>query len=386
MFNRDYTYEPLTVRHGARVKLGLAAFGTCLFFIIILSLLSFKSKVYFVDDNEENAVENRVEAAKESTIDAGMPKQCWKNSRRKNKPGLNPGFPIQYIHVPKAGGTTIQESILPWANKRGYHVYLHNGDHDGVWKCPGIIDRGVLMGHRGFGFCDRMQKRYGQNALFLVALREPVSRFRSLFDYFMDNDYPQFAEYHAMWKGKDLSQLIMDAYATLKLKLPIKDPRMRGPIRFMELARQQTNFMCGWDCVSLKSNLTMSEKLDRALDNLMRTDVVVVMEKLDDLIDQLRYHTYLVPTEIKRFPMENTAKGKKSILTKEAADIVAEWSKRDIVLYEMAKKRHESLTNHARKCLEGGKLSPKSDHVVGDDDEDDEDEDADEDKVEDGQD
>jgi len=287
----------------------------------------------------------------DTNSDVELRKECSEVLSRRFKVGLTPGYPIQYIHIPKAGGTTIQESIIPWATKRGYKTYLHNGDHDGSWKCPGAVDRGILMGHRGFGFCEKMLKNYGENALYLVALREPVSRFRSLFDYFMDNDYSFFSSYHDMWKGRNLSDLIIDADRLLGLNLPSSDPRLRSPKRFLELARQQTNFMCGWDCVSLKSNLTISEKFDRAAENLRRTQVVVVMEHLDDMIDQLRFQTNLVPLEVRRFPMENTHKGKKSILTPEAAVIVAKWTRRDTQLYEIAKTFHAQLTDDARSCL-----------------------------------
>jgi len=335
----------------------LAAGSVIVFLVFVFSLLSYswqdpdpiasKPALLIQEEHEEQA---------QAEIDKSMEKDCWKDSQRRYKPGQTPGRPIQYVHIPKAGGTTIQESLIAWATKVGYSKYLHNGDHDGVWSCPRTIERGILMGHRGFGFCDRMQKRYGNNALYMVALREPVSRFRSLFDYFMDNAYPQFVEYHKMWKGKDLSDLVVEAQETLKLKLPPSDPRMHGPIRFLELSRHQVNFMCGWDCVSLKSNLTMDVRLERALDNLRRTDVVAIMEKLDDMIVQMRYHTYLVPSDVTRFPLENTHKGKKSVLTPEASKIIAEWSKHDIALYEMAKARHQELTQHATQCLESGEV------------------------------
>lgn len=332
-----------------------------LVFVFVLAAVAFVSRWYsssqgFYAETGELASDPGPGGDDDDVIDSILPKGCWEKSKRKVRPGWKKGYPIQYIHIPKAGGTTIQESLVQWGRRKNYHKYLHNGNHEGEWKCPGMVDQGILMGHRGMGFCRRMETQYGKNALYIVALREPVSRFRSLFDYFLDNNHPSFKEYHSMWKGKALSDLVVEAQSILDMKLPVSDPRMRSPIRFLQLARHQTNFMCGWDCVGLKGNMTMETKLDRALDNLRRCDIVVIMEKLDDLIDQLRYHTYLVPVGVEKFPMENTHKGRKSVLTAEASEIIARWSQADTKVYEMAKLRHTELTQTARDCLAGGRM------------------------------
>ena len=83
----------------------------------------------------------------------------------------------------------------------------------------------------------------------------------------------------------------------------------------------------------------------------MRTDAVVIMEKLDDLIDQLRFHLTWVPGGIRKFPYENKHSGRRSVLSERATAIIKEWSRIDIELYALAKQRHEELTAVARKCL-----------------------------------
>lgn len=305
--------------------------------------------------------EAETEAEVESSTDgvSFADPECAESSRKRERPGIVRGVPVQYVHVPKAGGTTIQEAMTSWGHERNLHVLLHNGDHEGVWPCPdSVVNRGILLGHRGFGYCQRMQRQYGDRALYVVALREPVSRLRSLFDYFMENDYPFFHKYHNLWRGRELNDVVLEYNRTLNAGLSRSDPRMRGPLLLKGLANQQTAFMCGWDCVAPDvNNVTSRNAIERAMMNLQRTDVVVVMERLDDLIDQLRFHVSWVPRGIKRFPYDNTHKGKKSVLSKEAQDVIREWSANDVKLYNVAFDRHQELTNNARRCL-GSSVPP----------------------------
>ena len=280
-------------------------------------------------------------------------KECEQLSRRRERPGVNKGVPVQYVHVPKAGGTTIQDAFAAWGHAKGLHVYLHDGDHEGVWMCPdALVNRGILLGHRGFGFCQRMQRAYGDKAFYVVAMREPVSRLRSLFDYFMSHNYPFFQKYHALWRNKELNDIVIDYNKTLHENLPRTDPRMRGPTMLRGLSLQQTAFLCGWDCVAGEANnVTRKEAFQRAVDNLQRADAIVIMEKLDDLIVQMRFHTTWVPSNINKFPFDNTHKGKKSVLSAQAQEIVRQWSRDDVKLYRMAVARHDELTSNAKRCL-----------------------------------
>jgi hypothetical protein len=279
-----------------------------------------------------------------------LPEFCRNQSRRAERPGIAPGVPVQYVHIPKAGGTTLQEEMMEWAHSHGVKILLHDGDHEGVWRCSDV-QRGLLLGHRGFGYCQRMERTYGERAFYLVAMREPIARFRSLFDYIMANNFWFFRDYHRHWNGRQLSDLVIEYNTTLSLGLPPKHPKMWGPLRFWSLARQQSGFMCGWDCVSMEHNYTSHQVAERAIANLMRTDAVVVMEKLDDLIDQLRFHLTWIPAGVRHFPYENKHSGRKSVLNAQATQIVTEWSRIDIELYQLAKERAEQLTGIARLCL-----------------------------------
>lgn len=273
---------------------------------------------------------------------------CRQRSRRKDHPG-KPGVPVQYIHIPKAGGTTIQISIRDWTTDYEHYAY---GSRNGNWSCPGNVGRGILYGHRGFGFCRRMVEHFGSRAFYIVSIREPVSHFRSFFDYTMENlADPSSIEYR-LWHNRMLSDLVEEYNHTLSQGLSPTDSRMRGPLRFLNIAKQQTAFMCGYDCIATDKGRHSDEVLlANAFKNLNRTDVVVVMENLDDIIVQLKFHVDWVPSKDHRLRKTNEMLyRKKSKLSREATKIITDWSRLDLQLYELAKRRHAELTYVAEKC------------------------------------
>jgi hypothetical protein len=358
MFNNT-GYSLINPGSRTSLKLNPTTFITIISFVSFILVIGLLSRPAFPNHGEEstlakNLIEDETFTFEDDKKDIKykLP-ECSELSRKKERPGLAKGVPVQYVHIPKAGGTTIQDCFERWGHGKGLHVYKHDGDHEGIWACPeSLINRGILLGHRGFGFCQRMERVYGNDAFYVVAFREPVSRLRSLFDYFLDNNYPFFHKYHVLWRGKELDSIIKEYNQTFALGLPKDHPKMKGPLLLKGLSQQQTAFMCGWDCVAGEANnVSRAEALERALTNLQRADVVVIMEKLDDMIDQMRFHTSWVPTDVKKFPYDNTHKGKKSILSPEASAIVREWATNDVVLYNMAVDRHNELTNEARRCL-----------------------------------
>ena len=255
--------------------------------------------------------------------------------------------------MPKAGGTTIQKALSSWFEGKDKYggVFTHNGDHEKNWECPfRLIKQGVMMGHRGFGYCERAMKT---PTFYTVVLREPVSRFVSLINYFLVTDYAPFEKYKKEWGGRELDSIIKEYNHTLSLNLPKKDPRMHFVNMFIGLANQQTAFMCGYECLNAAQNdYTLHEKLQHALNNLQKTDVVVLMDKLDDFIAQMRFHSVVVPRKVKSFPYENKHKRKPSVLSEEAKQILLQWSWADMELYRVGTAIRDNKMEIVNKCAE----------------------------------
>ena len=53
-----------------------------------------------------------------------------------------------------------------------------------------------------------------------------------------------------LWGNKKLNNLVIEYNHTLSLNLDPKHPAMKGPLKFLAIAKQQTAFMCGYDCVA----------------------------------------------------------------------------------------------------------------------------------------
>jgi len=61
------------------------------------------------------------------------------SSRRLEHPGIDDGPRVQYIHVPKAGGTSIQEAVAGWVKgTEGARLFKYDGNaaRGSSTKCP----------------------------------------------------------------------------------------------------------------------------------------------------------------------------------------------------------------------------------------------------------
>ncbi|KAH9251387.1 hypothetical protein BASA81_010798 [Batrachochytrium salamandrivorans] len=292
---------------------------------------------------------------------------------RPSLPGSPRGLPLQFIHIPKAGGTSLNALLQQYAAARGaafthYHHAALDRQHaspPGVrpamlvraaFDCPAAYPgAGVFTGHRQFGFCRRLLPRARFHA---ASFREPAARLVSEFDYavrrFRDHFDPGGARRSGLvqqyWAARDLSALLLEAHAVRQaLRAGAKDVPLdaqASAASLFAMCRTQTRLL-GDPAGSQARAL-----VDQALDNLDRLDIVLVLDHPDfafrrQVAAQFQRHlAFPVPAAL---PGLNAATADKSQLTPAAAAIVHRWSKYDRIVYERAKQRAGELTLEAEK-------------------------------------
>ena len=276
---------------------------------------------------------------------ASLPLEACQSRRREKAGFTSSRTKLIYVHIPKAGGMSIQYGLQMWARRERLRYLKFDGPFGGSSDAcpPNALTRGVLMGHRGFGYCKGVEQR-GPH-VHLVVFREPISRIVSYYDYsttkYHSDKWDQFP------KGKSLSEIIKRFNATVELEKGERILRYAGS--------QQARFMCGYRCMgpaAVGHPIPEEELLARALENLDLADVVGILERLGDVMPQLRLHLSWVPPGVHGFGRRNEhAKTRKSELDQEAEAILREWSATDLALYKKAEELSLSKAARARECL-----------------------------------
>jgi hypothetical protein len=328
-------------------------------------------KTPFTQDDEETLkdLESKEQNKNTENYDDDVLREC--KLKRSKHPGVYLGPRIQYIHIPKAGGTSIQEALRIWAAESDGRAW--SGTFDGPstdgssTKCPPrALDFTTLMGHRGFGFCKDVEE--SPRGLFtFTAVREPVSRIVSMFDYKTETrNNPNVRKVFGVGSNnkkknnnnnkannneseKSLNDLIKFYNAT-----PEIEP---GEARLRFGGSQQARFLCGYQCLgpsAEKGKYSEKELLNRARKNLQKIDALTVVDRLDELIPQLKLHLTFVPPRFTKWPSMNVAsvsKTKKSMLDDQSKEILRNWAWVDNIIYKEADKLSRIMHERAVACL-----------------------------------
>lgn len=238
------------------------------------------------------------------------------SSRRKDRPMMEGGAAIQYVHVPKAAGTSIQQYMHYKVVKRFNRPHKNIAKRKHPERCP-EDDNGWEAGFYS-GHCPIISGRARTRPLFVVSIREPVSRWTSLFKYIARNEhhFDHQLLYGEMTKFKRGGVVSTDIFATML--------RTRHLFAMSLLDRSQWSFLVPMGCpvrnqTSPKMDIPplTSKSIDLAkavlLRNLARCDLVITIDQLDKFIPQIVYHLEYgnVMTEGGKIPHSNGVQANK---------------------------------------------------------------------------
>ena len=263
---------------------------------------------------------------------------------------------VQFVHIPKTGGSSIQIAMEDWVegiSRISVGMINTNSIQGSSFKCPVHANlRTLFIGHRGWGVCEEIES-YPGGLFTITAIREPVSRMVSLYDYNLlkrDTERANKLFGSADTTTRYTLQELVKLYNSTEEIEP-------GEAIIRYSGSQQARFMCGYECLGPNAfkNATFTEEymLNRALENLRKTDCVGVTDRLYALIDQLKLHLSWVPKRVTNWEKQNTLPSLlKSVLDDEARAIMLKWAWVDQRLYEEASKIANEKHVHAHKCLQ----------------------------------
>lgn len=273
-----------------------------------------------------------------------LPNGCA--SKRDEHPGLGRGSRAQFIHTPKAGGTSVEKAMFAWEGKGRWFRFngpLVEGSNS---VCPGgTLSADVLAGHRGFGYCRDVDK--SDRGLFtFTTVRNALTRAVSLFD--MNVKRLKDPLFTRTFGSKPLKEWLKEFNRTTDKVEPGE-----ALVRFM--GSQQCRFLCGYECF-LPKNRSMNDPnylFERAKENLLKLDAVGVTERMDELIPQLKFHLRWLPVGFNSWPHDNKVKNpdEKSEMDDDAWEILEQYSQPDMKLHALADELADLKTKEALRCL-----------------------------------
>lgn len=280
--------------------------------------------------------------------------------------GFHDGPTLQYVHLPKTGGTSVQLAMVRWTYYSSRNTLLFKSDEASIKGSsticpPGAEAASILIGHRGFGFCGEVE-RSPRGLVTFATFRRSASRIVSLVDYNVNRMNPRAMR---LFGREPLATLIKRYNST-------RDVVEEGEALLRFAGSQQVRFMCGYECLGPNAahnqTITLGFMMQRAMENVDKLDMIGLTEELNECIRQVRFHLALQRPSFSEWPEANGAPGNKRrkssvvlLMDDEAKAILDEWARPDQELYEHAKARYLKKQAIARHCLKH-KLVPPTPH------------------------
>lgn len=199
-----------------------------------------------------------------------------------HRPFAKSGAPVQYVHLPKAGGMTIQTQLECMARANGIATHIKNNNNE---RTTGMQNGSLYMGHHVVGWGAAPTS----HAFTLVSWRDPLSLVLSLYGY-----KASFAGNVGPAQHIREVQYLRSAEAAMRVRGVAADAMFdtllrEGDSLAWEYAHSSSShFLLPLTCLVDKNSLSAKAIM---LKNLARIQVVVMSERLSvQLQPQLRRH------------------------------------------------------------------------------------------------
>jgi hypothetical protein len=260
----------------------------------------------------------------EFTAAAASPRSFTCKSRKDDYPMSKQGVPMQYVHVPKAAGSSIQ-MLLAYYVAIPQDLFFIVGE---VEDYPHVPPGTMFAGHNPIVNSPDSKfkaKRdfFWSNPFFMSTMRDPLPRIVSLYDYHalfnmsmcegeLDEDgyYPRVGYLDIWWPGPSVAICAMDeqfhkdemdALASGVCETCLMDHffKARHPYVMQLVRENQYNWFIPRDDFNKQFPTSAESALACAMANALRTDAIINADRFDDTImPVLKYHAPHLPIEM----------------------------------------------------------------------------------------
>eukprot|EP00634_Sargassococcus_sp_CCMP2135_P013059 CAMPEP_0198645248 /NCGR_PEP_ID=MMETSP1467-20131203/1151_1 /TAXON_ID=1462469 /ORGANISM="unid. sp., Strain CCMP2135" /LENGTH=341 /DNA_ID=CAMNT_0044380737 /DNA_START=27 /DNA_END=1052 /DNA_ORIENTATION=+ len=256
--------------------------------------------------------------------------------------------PVQYIHIPKAGGTTLQASMKFAIQDTGRKVHLYNsmGRTSGCHREQNMIKGQYYAGHASIGYFSYTFRQ--MSPIYILVTREPIALMISLYD-FTATVRPE-----TIHKAPDFERDVQ-AFKDREAALNAQGVPYDGMLD--KLLQQNIEHIKDFHAFYVPCDCDMADPQNRttaALHNVLRVDVVTVLEDFATLVPQLDYHLpWLKPfnlarsrNKVGRAPQKIEQDTLESLMNTELYDIQSR-------IYQFTRTLARARADYATQCLKG---------------------------------
>ena len=259
--------------------------------------------------------------------------------------------PIQFVHIPKTGGSSFENLLVDIGIQYNFSVISENRCWPLSQKTPYFngVTQTIYYGHRSYGFNYTISQH---NILGITILREPIKRITSFY-YFSIKEHAwrnccnmTFDEFITRYRTNTLDNSKRYIFNILSL--------YSSPILYLNDLAETTCDQYSNEYYSKYISLTAKQKVINAMNTLHKIDVVVTTKTMNNAIKQLWLTDKRFPNSIYNIDLNSMPRNKSIKYPKYLSNANIKWLKLKLSdeyrLYSEATKIEINKTKSAIAC------------------------------------